>query len=121
MKIKIEVNSHELMATLVENSSTLALLKLLENGPLIINTLDYGDFEKVGALPKSLPRNDENIATIPGDIILYQGNSICFYYGYNNWNFTKLGTIDNIFDLDLKSIYGAGDAKFILSKQKEKI
>lgn len=41
---------------------------------------DYGNFEKVGSLPKSLPRNDKQISTEPGDIILYQGNQITIYY-----------------------------------------
>lgn len=115
MKLNIKVNNHELTATLVDNSSTKALIELLGNGSIEINTSDYGDFEKVGALPQSLPRNDTNIDTEPGDIILYQGNSICFYYGYNSWNFTRLGKIDNANTLNLKEIYGKGNAKFILS------
>ena len=115
MKLNIKVNNHELTATLVDNSSTKALIELLGNGSIEINTSDYGDFEKVGALPQSLPRNDTNIDTEPGDIILYQGNSICFYYGYNSWKFTRLGKIDGVNELNLKEIYGKGNAKFILS------
>ncbi|MCH5172198.1 MAG: hypothetical protein J1F31_05180 [Erysipelotrichales bacterium] len=115
MKVNIKVNNHELTATLVNNSSTKALIELLSNGPIEVNTSDYGDFEKVGSLPKTLPRNDTNINTEPGDIILYQGNSICFYYGYNSWNFTRLGKIDNVDSMNLKEVYGPGNVKFVLS------
>ncbi|MCH5180052.1 MAG: hypothetical protein J1F32_02420 [Erysipelotrichales bacterium] len=115
MKLNIKVNNFELTATLEDNSSSKALIELLTKGSIEVDASDYGNFEKVGTLPQSLPRNDTNINTEPGDIILYQGNSICFYYGYNNWNFTRLGKIDNANDLNLKEIYGKGNAKFILS------
>lgn len=55
---------------------------------------DYGDMEKVGSLGFSLPRNDQQITTSPGDLILYQGNSFVIYYDTNSWNFTRLGKID---------------------------
>ncbi|MDE7353625.1 MAG: hypothetical protein K2O06_11325 [Acetatifactor sp.] len=38
---------------------------------------DYASMEKVGPIGTSLPRNDEQISTGAGDIILYQGNSLC--------------------------------------------
>lgn len=56
----------------------------------------YGGFEKVGDLPQSLPTNDEQISTVPGDVILYQGRKFVFYYRYNNWNLTRLGRIDGV-------------------------
>ena len=48
-------------------------------GSITIDMHDYGNFEKVGPLPSSLPRNDTQITTEPGDIILYQGNQITIY------------------------------------------
>lgn len=114
-KISISVNGHQLTATLVENSSAQALMELLRKGAVTVQTHEYGGFEMVGGLPQSLPRNDEQITATAGDIILYQGNSICFYYGRNSWNFTRLGRIDNAASLDLRSIFGSGNATFILS------
>ena len=115
MKIRIQVNGHELTATLADNSSSKALYELLKHGNVTVEAHDYGNFEKVGSLPQSLPRNDEDINTTAGDIILYQGSSICFYYSTNSWDFTRLGRIDGAENLDLKEIYGSGNAVFILS------
>ncbi len=75
-KLKISVNGTELTATLEDNSSAQAFAELLKQGDITVDMSDYGNFEKVGDLPQSLPRNDEKITTVPGDIILYQGNKI---------------------------------------------
>ncbi len=114
-QIEVKVNGYTLTATLVDNSSTRALVDLLKDGDITIEAHDYGNFEKVGSLPESLPRNDEEITTSAGDIILYLGTSICFYYSTNTWDFTRLGRIDNAESYDLKEIYGSGDATFVLS------
>ena len=74
---------------------------------------DYGNFEKVGRLGMSLPRNDKMITTEPGDIILYQGNQITIYYDENTWNFTHLGKIDSVSPSELRSILGAGKIKAV--------
>lgn len=113
MKIKISITSesgsHELTATLSDNSSAEAFYKLLQSGAVAVKMRDYGSFEKVGPLPKTLPRNDKQIATSAGDIILYQGNQITIYYDKNSWNFTRLGKVDGLSQSELKSILGKGD------------
>ena len=79
---------------------------------------DYANFEKVGPLGFSLPRNDKSITTTPGDIILYQGNQITIYYDTNTWNFTKLGKIENLTQKELKEILGNGDVTVTFSLNK---
>lgn len=116
-KITITVNNQKLSATLVDNSSTKALLEKLEDGPITIDMHDYGNFEKVGSLGFDLPRNDEELSTDFGDIILYQGNSFVIYYDKNNWNFTKLGHIDNISKTELKTLLGSGNVTATISKE----
>lgn len=114
-KIAIEVNGHTLTATLAENTSAQALLELLREAPITIEMQDYGNFEKVGSLGAALPRNDEQITTQAGDLILYQGNQLTIYYDTNTWNFTRLGKIDNITQSELKEILGTGSVTVTLS------
>ena len=114
-KLKISVNGTELTATLEDNSSSQALTELLKQGNITVDMSDYGNFEKVGNLPQSLPKNDEKITTVPGDIILYQGNKITIYYAENTWDFTKLGHINNITQEELKTLLGDGDVTVSLS------
>ncbi len=115
-KLSISANGHTLTATLVDNSSTKALKELLAAGPVTIHMSDYGNMEKVGPLPQSLPTNDEPINTVAGDLILYQGRNFVIYYDTNSWNFTRLGKIDNIISGSaLKSILGKGDVDVTLT------
>ena len=113
MKISIQITSdlsadqtgsgsHKLTATLANNSSALAFYELLEKGPVTIKMSDYGNFEKVGPLGTSLPRSDSQIATIAGDIMLYQGNQITIFYNNNSWSYTSLGKIDGVTQTELK-------------------
>ena len=113
MKISIQITSdssnHKLTATLADNSSTTSFYELLKKGPVTIKMHDYGNFEKVGPLGTTLPRNDTQITTTAGDIILYQGNQITIYYDANSWNFTRLGKVDGVTQAELKKILGKGD------------
>ena len=110
----IHVNDAVLAVAAENNSSAAALMKLLEEGDITIAMHDYGSFEKVGPLGADLPRNDEDITTVPGDVILYLGNQVTIYYDENRWTFTKLGHIDIEQD-ELKAILGSGDATVTLS------
>ncbi|MBQ9197762.1 MAG: hypothetical protein IJ157_11075 [Clostridia bacterium] len=111
----LHVNDAVLPVTSSDNSSAEALLELLRQGDISVSMRDYGNFEKVGPLGTNLPRNDEDITTTPGDVILYQGNQITIYYDVNRWDFTKLGHIDGISQAELKSILGSGDVTAVLS------
>ena len=112
-RLKITVGDEELPATFADNSSAEAFRELLAQGPLTIEMADYGGFEKVGVLGTELTRNDRQITTQPGDVILYQGNQITIYYGTNSWSFTRLATIDD--PTDLKEKLGAGTVSVTFS------
>ena len=114
-KLKLNINNHELTATLYDNSSVDALVEALSEGPITINMSDYADMEKVGPLGMSLPQNNENINTEAGDLILYQGNSFVIYYSINSWSLTRLGKIDNVTEEELIEILGDGDVTVTLS------
>jgi hypothetical protein len=81
--MNIEIGDNVLTATLVENSSVDALKEALSKGPITVNMRDYGSMEKVGPLGMDLPRNDEQITTEAGDIILFQGSALVIYYAPN--------------------------------------
>lgn len=113
--LQIQVGATLLTAALEDNSSADALKEMLSEGPLTIEVENYGGFEKVGTLPESLPRNDTQMTAQPGDIMLYQGNSIVFFHGSNSWSYTKLGTIEQTGDLDLKEVLGGQESTVTLS------
>jgi hypothetical protein len=112
--MNITIGNREFAATLVQNSSTEALKKLLKTGPISIHMRDYGNMEKVGGLGKNLPKNDEQITTEPGDLILYQGNSFVIYYAPNTWSFTRLGRLNDVTPEELKKVLGEKDVTVTL-------
>ena len=115
MLLNIEVNGHLLTAELADNSSARALLDLLADEAVTVDMRDYAGMEKVGSLPRSLPRNDEQINTDAGDLILYQGNQFVIYYDTNSWSLTRLGKITNASKSELREILGSGSVTAALS------
>ncbi len=113
--MNINVHGTTLKAELTENSSAKALVELLKKGDITVDMSDYGNFEKVGELGASLPKNDEQITTSAGDIILYQGDKITIYYATNSWSFTRLGKIKDVTAEELKKVLGEGDVTVTLS------
>ena len=113
--LTVTIGATVLKATLTQNSSSQALIDLLKKGPLTVQMNDYGDFEKVGDLHHKLPRNDQQITTGPGDIILYEGHFITFYYSTNSWRFTRLGKFEITSESELRKIFGPGDITAVLS------
>ena len=107
--MNITINGKTVSCQLVENSSTRALLAQLEKGASTYEADDYGNFEKVGYIGFNLPQNNENITTTAGDVILYQGNNICLYYGSNSWSFTRLGKIEGMSKDEIKTFLNAGE------------
>ena len=113
--IKIKINDDVFDVKLENNSATQELLKALVKGNVTVNATDYGNFEKVGDLGFTLPTDDENINTSPGDIVLYQGNQISVFYNSHSWSYTKIGKIQSSDSTQLKDILGTGDVVLELS------
>lgn len=113
--MKITAGDTTFTATLADNSSVDALKELLAEGPLTIDMSDYASMEKVGSIGTDLPRNDEQITTGAGDIILYQGNSLVIYYDTNSWNFTRIGKIEGVTGEELLDAFGNGDVTVTFS------
>ena len=112
----IQIGDTTLTAAPADTEAADALMELLEDGPLTVRVENYGGFEKVGELPQALARQDTRITTRPGDIMLYQGDSIVLFYGSNTWSYTRLGTILDVSGSDLAAVLGGAETQIILSK-----
>lgn len=109
----IQIGDVTLTAVLEDNPSAEALAELLEDGPVTLEAENYGGFEKVGALPQALPQNDARVTAEPGDVMLYQGDSVVLFYGSNTWSYTKLARITGT--EELKEALSGGETSFTLS------
>ena len=114
--IKIEVNNKELIVELEENEATKELVQKLNSGNVVVKANEYGGFEKVGSLGFSLTREDKQVTTKAGDLVLYQGNQISLFYDSNSWSYTKLGRVTNLSASELKEVLGNGDVTLTLKK-----
>ncbi len=108
----LEVNGYTFEVELENNTSAKALKEYVSKEKRTLSLDDYGNFEKVGDLGITLPRNDETITTKEGDLILYLGNKLCLYYNQNTWDFTKLGHIKDT--THLKEVLGKGSVQVTL-------
>lgn len=100
-----------------ENESVQALKDLCTDAPLTIPMSMYGGFEQVGAIGKSLPRNDRQTTTGAGDIVLYAGNQIVVFYGSNAWAYTRLGHITDPDAAGMAELLGNGDVTITLGME----
>lgn len=107
-EIYMAVGDNKLTVKLVDNNATKALVEALSEAPITFEANDYGGFEKVGALGRSLPTSNTQLTTKPGDVILYNGNQIVLFYGSNSWSYTRLGEMQYQSTDELKNFLRAG-------------
>lgn len=50
----------------------------------------------MGSLPGPLPSDDVQTTTAPGDVVLYNDDSLVLFFGTNRWAYTRLGHIDDM-------------------------
>ena len=111
----IQIGDATLTAVLEDNPSAQALAELLEDGPVTLEAENYGGFEKTAVLPEALPQNDARITAGPGDVMLYQGDTVVLFYGSNTWSYTKLAHITKTEGLE--AALSGGETAFTLSLQ----
>lgn len=104
--LALYINDEKLSVAWEDNEAVGELMKLASKEALTIEMSMYGGFEQVGALGWNLPRNDKQVTTNAGDIVLYSGNQIVVFYGSNSWSYTKLGHIENKTAEELSQILG---------------
>ena len=107
--IKITVSGKTLPVKIEDNEATKALVAVLSEASITYEARDYGGFEKVGSLGLTLPANNSQITTQPGDVILYNSNQIVQFYGSNTWSYTRIGKMQYESLDELKSFLKAGE------------
>ena len=105
------INGREVAVSWEDNASVKALADLVSSGPLIVQMSMYGGFGT------NLPRNDSQITTQSGDIVLYSGNQIVIFYGSNSWAYTRLGKVAGQSPAEMKTLLGSGDVTVTLSRK----
>ena len=116
--LKITVNNEELIVKLENNDASNELYNYLNNESVTVNAHKYGNFEAVGALPFSLTTSDQEYKTKPGDVMLYQGNQITIFFDSNTWSYTKLGSVTNKSNEELKNILNKEDVQLIIERKE---
>ena len=113
MKMNVQIGNKSFTATLEDNAATRELVEMMKEAPVSINMNDYGSFEKVGPLGRSLTTDNHQITTTAGDIVLYNGNQIVMFYGSNSWSYTKIGRINDL--TGWKEALGSGSITAVFS------
>ncbi len=111
--MKLFINDTEVPVSWEDNASVEALRQLL---PLTVDMSMYGGFEQVGPLGQSIPRNDRQTTTAPGDIMLYSGSQIVIFYGSNAWSYTRLGHVE-LSQKEMAALLSHGDVTLRLTLQ----
>ena len=112
--MRMKINDTSVDVAWEENASVQALRELAAEG-LTVRMSMYGGFEQVGAIGQSLPREDRQTVTAPGDIVLYSGDQIVVFYGSNSWAYTRLGHITDRSPEQMRELLGNGDVTITLS------
>ncbi len=108
----LKIGETEVPVTWEDNPSVAALRELL---PLTIPMSMYGGFEQVGPIGQSIDRNDTQITTSFGDIVLYSGSQLVIFYGSNSWAYTRLGHID-LSQQELTALLSQGDVTVTITE-----
>ena len=107
--MKMKIDDVEVSVAWEDNESVRELKKLVGNGEIKISMSMYGGFEQVGSLGTNISRQDVQMRTEPGDIVLYSGNQMVVFYGSNTWAYTRLGKIQGLTSEELKNLLGTGN------------
>ncbi len=113
MYITIGEETHTV--TMEDNVGTRALVAALQTDNITYLAHDYGNFEKVGYFGQSFPTADHQITTAAGDLVLYNGDNICIFYGSNSWSYTRIGKLDNLSADEVRRFVKAGEGEVAIT------
>lgn len=114
-ELTLSVDGTTLEVSWEDNETVRELMACAAEGSITVNTSLYGGFEQVGSLPRQFSRNDVQMTTAPGDIVLYSGDQLVLFFGSNSWSYTKLGHIDSLTTEELTGLLGGSSAEVEIS------
>jgi hypothetical protein len=114
-KLYVTIGEETRSVTMEDNVGTRALVVALQAENITYEAYDYGNFEKVGDLGQSFPTADHQVTTSAGDIVLYNGNNICIFYGSNSWSYTRIGKLDGMSAEDVRRFVNAGGGNVMIT------
>lgn len=117
--IRVTAGKHSFWVKLEDNESAQALRDYLSDGDKTIPAENYGGFEKVCRLGKTIPANDRQTMAAAGDVMLYNGTQIVFFYGSNSWSYTRLGKEEGLSAEELEQILSGPETELTLSLLNE--
>lgn len=106
----LRINGNDLNVIWENNETVAELISYAQKEKIVVDTTIYGGFEQVGSLPQSFSRNDVQMTTEPGDIVLYSGNQLVVFFGSNSWSYTKLGQIEGLSEEELSELLSTNSA-----------
>ncbi|MBQ9306563.1 MAG: hypothetical protein IJ229_01460 [Clostridia bacterium] len=114
VEMQLKIGDTEVSVVWEDNDAVRELKRMAAEQQLSVEMSMYGGFEQVGPLGVSLPRDDHQITTVSGDIVLYSGNQIVIFYGSNAWAYTRLGHIEDQTPSDMRKLLGDRDVTITL-------
>lgn len=117
MTMNITAGGKTITATLADNDTAKELAGKLKAGAITVRMKANG-FEHYGPLGFSLTSHNEQVTAVSGDIMLYNSNNICVFYGNNSWSYTPLGKVDGLSADELKAFFGTGDVSVTLAMKQ---
>ena len=115
--MKLYFNDIEVPVIWENNQTVQELMEEAGKGDVVVQMSMYSDNEQVGSLDKSYTKNDEQITTHSGDIVLYSGDKIVVFYGSNSWAYTRLGKM-NIPESNVTELLSNGDITLKIAIEK---
>lgn len=112
--MKLYINDTEIPVSWEDNDTVAELVEQAKSGDIIVSMSMYSDNEQVGSLGRNYTRDDKQITTHNGDIVLYNGNNIVVFYGSNSWSYTRLGKMD-MSERDVIELLSNGDVELKIS------
>ncbi len=96
----------------LENNESVEALKQIS--PLTVTLSPYGDVELSGYIGTTIPSTYDVMTTSPGDIVLYNGDTLIVVTKPNTCSYTKIGRITGMSESELADLLSKGNVTLTL-------